>query len=401
MGRVKETLRWLGGWLASRQSWVILLGAIGTALSLGAVPDLVLAFAKWVSLPEWVVLSVAAVSGVGLLTTAYVWLKARDGVGIVLFLPPRPNAHWSRERLDAMAAHALQNHQTTFRIDIDDLYPDLREGPDRLRLAQKLIQARLNEELGPGGGVGSTKVTFYLTSTLPDAFELGKQLKFQVHDHMRIHGEDGLPEGPAEAQGAGRILVAQTSEELGKTLFTAIHVDSRLYQAPRGTRAARVADLLQFSERENSPADGAAGTLALIADLTHNPGMRGTAWRVASTGRVAPEGRHLGYVLDRRDPWADGTPCSAALVVTGPNDHLPDDQAAYEGVAAAVIARWRAFIKEHQRDGGVEFLLFLAAPVSVAFALGATIGHYTRIVPHRGDLAGRTKEDPDAVTVNR
>jgi hypothetical protein len=410
-------IRWLLRALGSGPGLAVILGALGAGLVLGTLPDILQKAVEGRGWPVLPVLIGAAAFGVVLLASAHLWLNRRDGVGIVLFMPPEPGVHWSHGRLAAMAGHARRRHQTCFTVDVDELQPSLPR-QERRRFAQRVIEARLNEDAP--GGVVSSPVTFYMVCALPDAFDLGRELKFQVHERVSVHAEEAVAEpdsvqrlepgraSASDSDGGGaapvipRASVAQTSEEPGKTVFTAVRVDSRLRRPPRGRWARRVDDLLTFQQRTyGSVPEEYVHRTALIVHLTRNVGVIEDASEVASTGLVcAADGRHRGYVLDARDPWRDGAPCGAAMVVDGPVGHLPDRQALYEAAVARIAQRWLAFLDQRAMVTGrpAEGLLFCSAPGSIAFALGAVLGRDTSIVPHRGDLARKTRPDQDSAT---
>jgi hypothetical protein len=383
-------IRWLVRALGSGPGLAVILGALGAGLALGTLPDIVQQTVKDRHWPVLPVLIGAAALGVVLLALAHLWLNRRDGVGIVLFMPPAPGMHWSHGRLAAMVGHARRRHQNCFTVDVDELLPNLREQIERRRFAQRVIEARLNEDAP--GGVVSAPVTFYVVCALADAFNLGHELKFQVHERVAVHAE--------ESPLISRAAVGQTSEEPGKTIFTAVRVDSRLRRPPRGRLARRVDGLLTFDERIfDAVPERYAHRAALIVHLTRNVGVVEDACAVAGTGLVCVGDRHRGYVLDAADPWRDGDPCGAALVVGGPAEHLPDRQAMYEAVVARVVREWGDFLGRRQVDTGrpAEGLLFCSAPGSVAFALGAVIGRSTSFVPHRADLARKSRPAPSSV----
>lgn len=375
--------RWLVRSLGSGPGLAVIVGALGAGLALGTLPNILQEIAHNRHWPVVPVLAAGAVVGVALLASARLWLNRRDGVGIVLFMPPVLGLDWSRERLAAMAGHARRRHQTCFTVDVDELHPSLR-GTERRKFALRVIQARLNEDAP--GGVVSSPVAFYVVCTLSDAFELGRELRFQVHERVGVHAEEGIPV-------IAHASVGQTSEQPGKTVFTAVRVDSRLRRAPKGRWAREAKELLEFEKREFDVPVEYAHRTALIVQLTPNVGMVEDSCEVAHTGLVSKNGRHRGYLLDDGDPWMDGDPCGIALVVTGSVGHMDDRQKLYEAVVALIAQKWLALLNRRTAETGrqVEGLLFCSAQASIAFALGAVLGRSTSIVPHRMDLAGRTR----------
>jgi hypothetical protein len=333
-------------------------------------------------------LAVGAVVGVVLLALAHVWLNRRDGVGIVLFLPPAPGVEWSTERLEAMRGHARKRHHAAFTVNIDELSPRLAGGRVRRELVRRVVQARLNEDAPDG--VVSAPVTFYIVCSLPDAFYLGHELKFQVHEHVAVHASDE----PLLLRGA----VGQTSEEPGKTIFTAVRVDSRLRKALSRRQTRRVERLISVEERSETVAPEYAHRAALIVQLTPNVGMVVDASAVAQTGQVGHTGGHRGYVLDERDPWSDGAPCGSLLIVRSFSGFLPDDRSCYEAVVAEIARRWLALMDRCSDQAGrtAEGVLFCSAPAGIAFALGAVVGRGTTVAAYRTDFAGSIR--PPAVS---
>ncbi|GAA0544012.1 hypothetical protein [Actinomadura livida] len=376
--------RWLRRTFATGPGLATIIGAAGAGLALGTLPNLLEKFAGYMKWPPTSVLAAGAVIGVLALALAHLALHRRDGVGIVLFVPPAPRLNWSRERLEAMKGHAKQRHHAAFTVDVEEVFPDAKAGRERRELARRIVQARLNEDAPHG--VVSAPVTFYAVVSLPDAYQLGRELKFQVHERVEAHASDA----PTIRQGS----VAQTSEEAGKTIFTAVRVDSRLRKPLSRRHARRVRRLLSFEELPGGTAAGSAHRAALVLELTPNTAMVTDPCAVASTGLVRHEdGTHRGYVMDEKDPWLDGTACGSLLVVRCPAGALPDERTDYEVAVTEISQRWLALLEEvSQREGrAAEGVLFCSAPASVAFGLGAVIGRRTRIITFRNDLPGRTR----------
>lgn len=380
--------RWLRRTFGTGPGLAAIIGALGAGLALGTLPNLLEKFADSMKWPTAAVLAGGAAVGVAALALAHLALNRRDGVGIVLFVPPAPGLGWSTERLEAMKGHARRRHHAAFSVNIEELQGNA-VGRERRELVRRVVQARLNEDAP--NGIVSAPVTFYAVVSLPDAYHLGRELKFQVHERVEAHASDE----PGIRQGS----VAQTSEEPGKTIFTAVRVDSRLRKPLSRWRTRKAERLLEFEEIHGSDAEGSAHRVALILELTPNTAMVTDARAVADTGTVChDDGTHRGYVLDDRDIWRDGAPCGTLLVVRCPAGSLPDDRTSYEVAVAAIAQRWLALLgKISEREGrAAEGLLFCSAPASVVFALGAVIGRRTRIAAFRNDLPGRPRPVPPA-----
>src|SRR5690606_6446768 len=192
--------------------------------------------------------------------------RRRKGVGIVVELEQedRPSP-WNKQWAFAAMDHARRNYDSCFMVrrripEVLDEEELRSRRKDALELANELIAVRLAEV---PGGEPTTPVALYLGTVLPDAFDLGGMLKFNVHRGM---------------------TVMQRSESGKDDFFPALQISSRLKEEPRGKEAVRAEALVRVvDEPDFTPAtDGQA--VAIIVHLANNPRMVEQSLQAAREG---------------------------------------------------------------------------------------------------------------------
>ncbi|MEV5412904.1 hypothetical protein AB0K60_29215 [Thermopolyspora sp. NPDC052614] len=229
---------------------------------------------------------------------------------------------------------------------------------DALELAFELVSARLTEisEADP-----AAPVSLYVNAALPDAFELGAMFKFNVQRGIR---------GVAARRGASadEPVVVQRSESGRDAFFSAIWISGKLkgeLSPAELVRAEKLVRVVEEPEFERAP-DG--GAVALVVHLSDNPLMVAQALRAAGEGCADTRGR-----VER---------CRDALVVDGGAGNIPESAAEFELIVRRVYGAWRQWAAARPQYAELQTRLFIAAPASVAFALGWLLGHTVRVIPH-------------------
>ncbi|WP_327046827.1 hypothetical protein OG320_02680 [Microbispora sp. NBC_01189] len=362
---------------ASRWMVAAFAGVAG-AVAAGTVPDVI---KSWLGdqrsfLTVLCVVAAATFAGINL------WQQRSRGVGIVISLPRSAwRGPWSGQWSAAAADHARRHHDSCFTVrrgvpapspsDDAEEQAEAREARRQtLDLAYELVTARLTElsESDP-----ATPVSLYINAALPDAFELGARFKFNVQRRLRAFGGGArLAAGGEQAHGGADLaevpVLPQRAERDGSDFFAAVRMSGRLkdpLSSAEAVRAARLAKVTEPPEFEEVT-DGTA--VALVVHLADNPLMVTQALRAAREGCLDTDGR-----------WER---CRAALVVEGGPANLPESLADFELAVRHVYAAWRAWTLARPRYRELRLRLFIAAPVSVAFALGWLFGHEVKVVPH-------------------
>ncbi|WP_214104956.1 hypothetical protein [Acrocarpospora catenulata] len=396
VGRVRSLLDVVSGW------GVVAVAGIAGAVAAGTLPDVIKGWLgdQRVLLTGLCLVSALMFAGVNL------WQQRTKGVGIVISLPQSTwRGPWSSQWTAAAADHARRSHDSCFVVrrtvpaprpgdDLAGLAKVRERRRDSLELAYELATARLTElsEADP-----STPVSLYINASLPDAFELGAMFKFNVQRKLRATG-GGLPvvrRGTGAAIGdqaaspvepekreedqAGepvdalvelshQVVLPQRSELGRSDFFPSIRITSHLKEplSPAETsRAAGLAKVIEEPDFEGAP-DGTA--VAIVVHLAHLPLMVDQALRAARDGCADTDGR-----------WER---CRAALVIDGEPANLPETTADFELAVRHVHAAWRSWIGARPQYANLRPRLFIAAPASVAFALGWLIGQSVKAVPH-------------------
>ncbi|WP_329423573.1 hypothetical protein OG339_24245 [Streptosporangium sp. NBC_01495] len=361
-----------GLWEGASRWMVAAVAGVAAAVAAGTVPDVI---KGWLG-DQRLLLTVLCVAAAVMFAGINLWQQRSKGVGIVIALP-RANwrAPWSTQWIGAATDHARRNHDSCFvvRRDVEGVGPGAdaderaaaREARrDTLDLAYELVTARLTElsEADP-----STPVSLYVNAALPDAFELGTRFKFNVQRELRgVSATRGERAGEAEAAIAP--VLPQRSESGRSDFFTAVRISGRMKEPlspAEAVRAARLARVVEEPEFEGAE-EGRA--VALVVHLSDNPMMVAQALRAASDGCADTDGR-----------WER---CRAALVVDGGPANLPEAAVDFELVVRHVYAAWQAWVAARPQYAALSPRLFIAAPASVAFALGWLLGHAMKAVPY-------------------
>ncbi|WP_285705315.1 hypothetical protein [Microtetraspora sp. NBRC 16547] len=358
------------------------LAGVAAAVAAGTAPDVI---KSWLGdqrgfLTALCVASAAAFAGINL------WQQRSKGVGIVIALP-RTNwrAPWSAQWVAAAVAHARRHHDSCFTVrkDIVTARPDdaaevkasAREArADAIELAYELVNARLTElaEADP-----STPVSLYVNAALPDAFEMGARFKFNVH--RRLCSVGASPHDDAsigDRKAVAEVALPQRAELARTDFFTAVRISGRLKEPPTPAEAVRAAKLATVIEEPEFDGASDGGAVALVVHLADNPTM------VAEALLAAREG-----CLDVDGCWGR---CRAALVVDGGPANIPETTGDFELVVRHVYAAWSAWIEARPQYAGLRPRLFIAAPASVAFALGWLLGHKVTPVAHPYETSSET-----------
>lgn len=373
-------------WEGASQWMVAALAGVAAAVAAGTVPDVI---KGWMGDQKWF-LTVLCVVAAGMFTGINLWQQRSRGVGIVVSLP-RENWRepWSGQWIGAATDHARRNHDSCFTVrrtvasakqdaDAADRAAVREVRKDTLDLAYELVTARLTElsESDP-----STPVSLYVNAALPDAFELGAKFKFNVQRELRgisLGGEQSTdPQGAdvretqEEAAGPERVIapvLPQRSERAQSDFFPSVRISGRLKEPLTPAEAVRAAKLAGVIEEPGFAGAPEGRAVALVVHLADNPLMVAQALRAAEQGCADTDGR-----VER---------CRAALVVDGGPANLPETVADFELVVRHVYAAWRTWIAARPQYADLNPRVFIAAPASVAFALGWLFGHTVKAVPY-------------------
>ncbi|GII91131.1 hypothetical protein Ssi02_13620 [Sinosporangium siamense] len=332
---------------------MVAFAGVAAAIAAGTVPDVI---KGWLG-EDRLLLTGLCVIAASMFATVNLWQQRTKGVGIVVTLPTSDGMRpWSTQWTRAAVDHARREHDSCFAVQ-----PERSPLTDRrglLLFTHELVSARLAElsEADP-----ATPVSLYINAKLSDAFDLGAMFKFDVRRELR-----GVGAGPEAARAADPVL-PQRSERLHEDFFPAIRVSGRLKEPlskAEAERAAALATVVEDPAEFEAAPDGRA--VAIVVHLSDNPVMVGQALRAASRGCG--------------DSSGDWQRCRAALVVDGRQSNLPESAADFELVVRHVYSAWRAWSAARPRYAELTPRLFVAAPASVAFALGWLLGHVVRVV---------------------
>ncbi|GAA5075665.1 hypothetical protein GCM10023259_078400 [Thermocatellispora tengchongensis] len=334
---------------------VAALAGVAAAVAAGTVPDVI---KGWWGDQRWF-LTVLCVAAAGVFAGINLWQQRTKGVGIVVSLPRegwrRP---WSPQWAEAAADHARRNHDSCFTVrrSIDAEGPQART--EALELAYELVTARLTElaESDP-----STPVSLYVNAALPDAYDLGALFKFNVHRELR----GVAPYLGVDADGS---VLAQRSESVASDFFPAVRLSGRLKEPLSGAEAARAATFATIVEEPGFEPAPEGEAVAIVVHLADNPLMVAQALRAAGEGCRDARGR-----FER---------CRAALVIDGGQANIPENSADFELMVRYVYTAWRSWLAVRPQYRELRPRLFIAAPATVAFALGWLFGHTVAVVPH-------------------
>lgn len=353
MARIRSGRDGLGGWVVAG------LAGVAGAVAAGTLPDVI---------KDWwgdrrAFLSVLCVAAAVVFAGLGRWQQRRRGVGIVVTLRPEYwREPWSRQWPVAAADNARRHHDSCFVIEreIAALRPgDPAEENERRRrsraetldFAYELVNARLMEAAvsDPAGAV-----SLFVNAPLPEAYELGAKLKFNVHREVRA---------------LSTLVLQQRSEVRGRDFHPALRIDGGLKEPLRAGERSRAATLARIDGSPDFAADPSGNAVALVVHLADNPAMVAEALMAAGAGCVDTGGRRS---------W-----CRGALVVDGGPANIPERTADFELVVRHVYAEWRAWLRVRPEYAELDKVLFIAAPVSIGFALGWLFRHTVGVVAYQ------------------
>src|SRR5690606_5412754 len=182
--------------------------------------------------------------------------------------------------------------------------------------AYRVMQAGIAETANDGIGPPES-VSFYLAAKQQHAYALGKLVRTQLHQDVRVLSRPRGEEDDAPNAAGFRRIDARLmghSEERGRTEFVAIRLDSELKRAPDENDRRRLREVVRDLEPEveelrgPDEQDGGEQRLALIVAAGHNIGMAEMA------REAAREGVSDTYVFPGQGGPEDRR-CSAALVI--------------------------------------------------------------------------------------
>lgn len=345
---------------------VAALAGVAGAVAAGTVPDVIKGW--WGE--HRLFLTVLCLGAAGVFAAINLWQQRSRGVGIVVALPREEwRVPWSEQWTHAAVDHARRNHDSCFAVrrvvpaEADAGRRRELRG-DVLELAFELVSARLTEisEADP-----AAPVSLYVNAALPDAFELGAMFKFNVQ--RGIKGVAARREGSADGP-----MVAQRSESGRDAFFSAIWISGRLKEGLSPAESVRVEKLIRVVEEPEFERAPDGGAVALVVHLADNPKMVAQALRAAGEGCADTRGR-----VER---------CRDALVIDGGPGNIPESADEFELVVRRIYEAWRKWVTARPQYAELETRLFMAAPASVAFALGWIFGHSVRIIPHPYEKGG-------------
>jgi hypothetical protein len=345
VGRIRRSYRRIN---EDRAILAALIAAIGTAIVASTLPD-------FLSMIPGGRTTEICISAAGFLVLAVSWisLHGRSGVGVAVFLQPEPTSGWSDARLMEYAAEVRGRHVSFFYVNADDLHSG--PGVDRRQLTQKVIEARLREE----NPKRSSQISFYLTCGLENSFHLGREVFNSAHGaSLRIHDFQDI--AVHQVSNSGTVGALPPLQLVG---------------TPAGPRTSNSAYQLPATVRIQAVAlnNGNVNRHALIVCISPN-----AAGRAAEAREAARTGAHARYQVTAGDI------CSTALVVECSD--FPNDHRAYNELLRQTLRAWLSHLSSMNASHGSvpDGRLFISAPTSLAFALGALMPSVprTQIIEH-------------------
>ncbi|MFD5902002.1 hypothetical protein ACFWHG_10905 [Streptomyces microflavus] len=349
-GRIRRSYRRVN---EDRAILSALFAALGAALVAGTLPDLL-------KLIPGKNATLAGILVIGFMVLAASWinLHGRTGVGVAVFLQPTPTSGWSDSRLTELSSSAKGRHINFFYVNVDELHPGLTAGR-RASLTERVIEARLKEEESRN----SSHISFYLTCGLANAFRLGQQV---------FNSTQGTQLRVFEFK---EISVHQVSNAGPNTPLPPLV----LHGTPLGPQATEASYQLTPIMRRDmvtlNPVGGQSPNRhALILNITNNPTMIDEAKR-AARGVQGPQGR---YTVSANDV------CSSALIYHCTASSFPNDESAYNELLKDIVQHWSFYLSSQASSHGSppEGRLFVSAPTSLAFSLGALLPTTTSVVEY-------------------
>ena len=308
--------------------WAGLASAAGT-VALGLVTTLLQDAVSRLFGGVWVLWGLVAVLAV---LAMAIWVLRRLGsrkaeLGVVLRVTDRSVPSDQRQ---AAAEAQAGRHRRAVVVE-----SDLPADPIRRERALDAVHRNLQAKIGDRVyDVGQTPVSLYLIASLPDAFGLGRRIRYDLHR---------------------RLTVMQAADQAERRLafYPAVRLGGHLKASLGGRERIRVERFLRSRFVELDPS-APADRLALVVRLV--PGvLTATALDAARAGTSA----EYAVSSDHR--------CRAALVIEADNG-LPAELASFELAVRYVCEEWSHWLAE--RGGAGVQSLFLVAPASVAMALG-------------------------------
>lgn len=338
-GRIRRSYRRVN---EDRAILAALVAAIGTAIVASTLPD----FLSMIPGGKRTEIFISAI-GFLILAVSWVSLHGRSGVGVAVFLQPEPTSGWSDARLLEHAAEAKGKHVSFFYVNADELHPG--SGVDRKRLTQKVIEARLKEE----NPQKASQISFYLTCGLGNSFHLGREIFNTTHGaSLRVRDFQ-------------EIAVHQVSSSGSVGALPPL----QLVGTPAGPRTSETNYQLPSSVQRQTVAlnSGHANRHALIVCISPN-----SASRAIEAQNAARAGSHARYQVTAGDI------CSTALVIACSD--FPNDHRAYNELLKRTLDGWESHLSSMNASHGSapEGRLFISAPTSLAFALGALMSSALR-----------------------
>ncbi|WP_151481455.1 hypothetical protein [Streptomyces albicerus] len=329
-----------------------LIAALGSSLVAGTMPELLKLIPG-----ENKTLAVLLAVGFVILAISWISLHGRTGVGVAVFLKPTPASTWSDSRLLRHAADAKNRHISFFYVNVDELHSGLTMD-ERAELTQRVIEARLKEE----DPKESSHISFYLTCSLANAYRLGQQtfngahgaqlriLEFKeisVHQVTNTGSHQPLPPLVLEGTPTGPQTTQSTYPQLAQMIqCTPTNLTTTI--APTVNRHA------------------------LILNLTNNPTMITEATSAAS-GTTPSR-----YTVGPNDV------CSSALVIESTVSPFPNDRSAYNELLKKIAQDWSLYLSTQaaNHQSSPEGRLFIQAPSSLTFSLGALLPPSTKVIDY-------------------
>ncbi|MFJ5179300.1 hypothetical protein ACIP68_36310 [Streptomyces griseoviridis] len=329
-----------------------LIAALGSSLVAGTMPELL-------KLIPGKNKTLAALLAVGVVILAFSWisLHGRTGVGVAVFLKPTPASTWSDSRLLRHAADAKGRHISFFYVNVDELHSGLNMD-ERANLTQRVIEARLKEE----DPKGSSHISFYLTCSLANAYRLGQQTFNGAHGaQLRILEFKEISVHQVANAGPNQPLPPLLLELTPSGAQTTQSTYPQFAQTVRCTPTSLTTSTAPTVNRH-----------ALIINLTNNPAMIPAATAAAS-----------GVTAGRYAIGVDDV-CSSALVIESSVSPFPDDKSAYNELLKKITQDWSLYLSTQATNhpSPPEGRLFIQAPSSLAFSLGALLPPDTKVIDY-------------------
>ncbi|WP_437076518.1 hypothetical protein [Streptomyces sp. enrichment culture] len=358
-------LGWLLQFLTSAHGLLTIGASAAAGLAVGVLPNLAQTVPHVGD--KWWWLAIVAIGALVVFAVCATLLYGKEGVGIILLLG---EVGWDTTRVSAMRDNALQRHARCFTVNVSELLgqnsPGSQNQPDiasdRVRFAQRVIQARMLEE-----GQAPEQVSLYVTARHADAYRLGGLLRDQRHTSLSL---------------------MMFSREQGAGIVEALRLHSGLTRPPKTADLELLQDVLARDPRSEGPewvpfapsAGTLAGRVAVVLPMAgHNAGMREEALAAARDGhsetyRFPSRPDSTGSELNR---------CVGALVFATRPGNVPDRLEIYEALIRYVNYHWQRKLSSLRAGGDASLCgwVFTDGPVEVVLALGSVLGRQADLVP--------------------